>query len=87
VYCLGLRPSAGWVGFGTHLKLARFPTMGVIGPPLDLHLKTLRSRNLRGTVFNDYRFDFVQEGRKVYESEQTAAFFDGNRQRVAIGGS
>lgn len=75
-YLLRLRPSDGWVGFGTHLKMARFPSMGVIGPPLDVQATVLRSRAIRGTVFNEYRFAFTQEGRTVYESEQTAAFFN-----------
>lgn len=78
-FLLGLRPSDGWVGFGTHLKMARFPRMGTIGPPLDVQATVTRSRTIRHTVFNDYRFEFTQEGHRVYESEQTAAFFDGRR--------
>jgi 3-hydroxymyristoyl/3-hydroxydecanoyl-(acyl carrier protein) dehydratase len=76
-YLLGLRPSEGWVGFGTHLKKARFPRMGRIGPPLEVEARVLRSRKLRNTVFSEYAFAFTQEGELVYESEQTAAFFDG----------
>lgn len=77
IYLLGLRASAGWVGFGTHLKKARFPRMGRIGPPLVVECHVQRSRKLKNTVFNDYRFAFFQEEALVYESEQTAAFFDG----------
>jgi len=74
-----LRPSDGWVGFGTHLRMARFPRMGTIGPPLEVEATVTRSRVIRGTIFNDYRFAFTQEGHLVYESEQTAAFFDGGK--------
>ncbi|MCK6506970.1 hypothetical protein L6R53_26960 [Myxococcota bacterium] len=74
IYCMGLRASEGWIGFGTHVKKARFPSMGRIGPPATAALSVVRKRQLRGTWFVDYAFRYEQEGRLFYESEQTAAW-------------
>lgn len=74
VYCMGLRATEGWVGFGTHVKKARFPSMGKIGPPAIVEALSTRQRRIRGVWFVDYTFRYEQEGRLFYESEQTAAF-------------
>ena len=74
VYVLGLRPSQGWVGYGTHVRQARFPRMGHIGPPIVATLLATRTRQLRGTWFLEYAFSFQQDGELVYESRQTAAW-------------
>lgn len=74
IYCMGLRATEGWVGFGTHVKRARFPSMGQIGPPATVTVEATRQRQLRGTWFVDYAFRYVQEGRVFYESTQTAAY-------------
>jgi len=73
-YLLDLRPSQGWVGYGTHLRNARFRKMGQIGPPMISHAVCTRHRNLRGTWFLDYSFTFEQDGEVLYESTQTAAW-------------
>lgn len=74
VYGLDLRSTEGWVGFGTHIKSAKFPTLGVIGPWVDLEARATKVRNIRGTVFSEYEFTYRQEGRVIYESVQTAAW-------------
>lgn len=74
VYAMGLRPSQGWVGFGTHVKSARFRKIGTIGPPVIASAVAHRRRQLRGTWFLEYRFSFSQNGEIVYESEQTAVW-------------
>lgn len=74
VYVLQLRATEGWVGFGTHIKAARFASMGIIGPPVQAHLEATSVRNIRGTIFTKYRFRFEQEERVIYNSEQTAAW-------------
>lgn len=74
VYCMGLRATEGWFGFGTHIKKARFPGMGIIGPPAEVELLATRKRMLRGVWFVDYDFRYTQEGRLLYESTQTAAW-------------
>jgi hypothetical protein len=75
VYILGLRPTAGWSGFGTHIRGAKFPSLGRIGPPMDVELTATRIRRLHGKHFVDYRFRYTQEDRDVYLSEQTAIWF------------
>jgi hypothetical protein len=74
VYVLGLRPSAGWVGYGTHVKNARFHRMGRIGPPLVATSVATKRRQFRGAWFLEYRFAFTQDGELVYESEQSAVW-------------
>jgi hypothetical protein len=78
VYVLGLRPSQGWSGFGTHVRSARFPSIGRIGPPMDVELTATRVRRLRGRTFVEYRFRYEQEGREIYLSEQAAIWFQGD---------
>lgn len=74
IYVMGLRASEGWVGFGTHLRDARFRRLGKIGPPIHAELVATRQRQVRGTWFVDYRFLYTQEGAEVYSSTQTAAW-------------
>lgn len=73
-YLLGLRPSEGWAGYGTHIKKASFRRMATIGPPVFATCECTRHRRFRGTWFLDYRFEYVQQGEVFYTSEQTAAW-------------
>lgn len=77
VYLLGLRISEGWSGFGTHVRSARFPSLGKIGPPMEVQLQVVRHRMFRGQHFCTYAFCYTQEGREVYLSEQSAIWFHG----------
>ena len=74
VYVLGLRPTEGWYGFGTHIKSAKFPSIARIGPPAICTAHAVRVRSVRGTTFVEYDFRYEQEGRAVYESRQMAAW-------------
>ena len=74
VYVLGLRPSQGWVGYGTQVKHARFHKIGRIGPPVLASAIAKKRRNFRGAWFLDYQFEFTQDGELVYESEQSAVW-------------
>ena len=74
VYAMGLRPSQGWIGYGTHLKGARFRRLATIGPPVIASAVCHRRRQIRGTWFLEYRFSYVQDDEIVFESEQTAAW-------------
>lgn len=76
VYVLGLRATEGWVGFGTHIEKAKFGSLGEIGPPVIATLQCTRRRQFRGTWFTNYHFVFTQEERLLYESNQTAAWFN-----------
>lgn len=73
-YILGLRPSEGWVGYGTHVKDARFHRLARLGPPVVATLHEKRRRQWQGSWFLTYRFRFEQEGEPVFESEQTAVW-------------
>lgn len=76
-YILGLRPSEGWVGFGTHVRAARFPSLGRIGPPVRAELTTTRVRKLRGRHFVEYDFRYTQDDRVIFESQQAAVWVRG----------
>jgi len=74
VYVLNMRATEGWVGFGTHIKSARFGRLGRIGPPVRAEIRSTRVRAIRGTTFIDYTFRYEQDGQAIYESEQVAAW-------------
>lgn len=86
VYILGLRMSEGWSGFGTHIRGAKFPSIGRIGPPMDVRLQVTRHRRFRGQHFCTYAFLYEQEGREIYVSEQSAIWFKGEPGDLAAGG-
>jgi hypothetical protein len=77
VYILGLRPSQGWVGFGTHIRNARFPGVGKIGPPMEVELLATRVRRFHGKHFVEYGFRYEQEGREIYAAQHAAIWFQG----------
>ena len=77
VYCLGLRPSQGWVGYGVTITKARFHKLAIIGPPVVARCEATRVRKMRGQVFVSYSFAFSQQGEPVYESSQMATWFNG----------
>lgn len=74
VYALDMRTSAGWFGYGTHVHHAKFPTLGLIGPPVLAECRALTVRDIRRTRFVRYAFRYTQDEREVYLSEQTAAW-------------
>ena len=76
VYCLGLRPSQGWVGYGVTVNKARFHRLAHIGPPVEARCEATRVRRLAGQVFVSYTFTFSQNGEPVYESQQMATWFN-----------
>lgn len=85
VYGLGLRDH---VGYGTHIKGARFPTLGRIGPAMWAELTVTRIRRIRGRVFAEYAFQFWQEGADdkravIYLSEQSAIWMPGELAETA----
>lgn len=74
-YVLDLRRTEGWVGFGTHIHEARFPSIGEVGPPMEVSCTALSVRRFRGTTFVRYRYHYTQEDRDVYVAEHTGAWF------------
>jgi hypothetical protein len=71
-YVLGLRYREGWVGVGALINKARYPHMAHIGKPLDLELKATAIRDGRNRKVVTYDFLFLQDGKTVYSSNQTA---------------
>lgn len=76
-YVLGLKVSEGWVGYGTHVKEAKFKRLARIGPRVIASLSEQKRRQWQGAWFLTYAFRFEQEGHVVYESEQTAVWRQG----------
>lgn len=69
---LGLRHMEGWLGFGARIHNARFHSVGHLGPPLILKGWATSVRQGSTRVLARYSFEFLQEGRLVYEGDQTA---------------
>lgn len=74
-YTLGMPPTEGWVGFGTAIHEARFPSIGEIGPPVLARADVVSVRTFRATRIVRYRFEYTQGERVVYRAEHTAAWF------------
>lgn len=77
IYVLGKRSTDGWIGWGTHVKKARFASPALIGPPVIAECIATRVRTIAGTLFCDYAFEYRQEDRVTYQSTQTAAWRQG----------
>jgi|SRR5690554_408848 len=71
---LGLKGEEGWFGYGTRVSSARFHRMGLIGPPVIAVLQVKKARQMRGTWFVDYAFEFLQDDEPIYTSEQSAVW-------------
>lgn len=74
VYALGLRATSGWSGYGTHIREARFHSMGIVGPPVHITLTCTRQRQMMGAWFCEFDFAFRQADSLVYTSKQSAAW-------------
>lgn len=76
-YVLGMPRTEGWVGFGTHIREARFPSLGEIGPPMEVRCTATSVRQIRTTTFVNYDYHYVQDGRDVYVARHTGAWLQG----------
>lgn len=74
IYVLRKRTTEGWIGWGTHVKRARFGSPALIGPPVVAECVATRVRSITGTLFVDYAFEYRQDDRVTYQSQQTAAW-------------
>ena len=74
-YVLDMPRAEGWVGFGTHIQEARFPSLGEIGPPVLAACTATSVRSFRGTTFVRYEFHYTQEGRDLYVATHKGAWF------------
>ena len=71
-YVLGLRHVDGWIGYGGRIHSAKFKNLALPGAPLDLECTVTRIRKGQTRVVARYAFRFHQEGRIIYEGDQTA---------------
>ncbi|MEZ4287683.1 MAG: hypothetical protein R3A47_05970 [Polyangiales bacterium] len=71
-YVLGLRHADGWIGYGARIYNARFASLAAMDGPLKLRIEATRVRRLRDQIYARYEFEFHQNGRLVYESDQGA---------------
>jgi hypothetical protein len=71
-YVLGLRHHDGWIGYGVKIHHARFHALAHVNAPLELKGWTTTLRKGDARILARYSFEFTQEGRLVYEGDQTA---------------
>lgn len=71
-YVLDLRHSEGWVGYGGAIHRARFKNLAVPGTPLEIRCRATQVRRRERTIVARYDLLFTQEGKPVYEGDQTA---------------
>ena len=71
-YIVGLRHRDGWVGYGGRIKDARFRALALPGEPIFIECKGTRDRRSDSKLLSNYSYRFTQDGKLVFESEQTA---------------
>lgn len=71
-YVMDLRHADGWIGYGGRIYTARFLSLATPGAPMILEGTATKTRKGDRRCFVRYTFRFQQEGRPVYESEQSA---------------
>jgi hypothetical protein len=71
-YVLGLRHHDGWIGYGVKIHHARFHSLAHVNAPLELKGWATTVRRGDSKILARYSFEFTQEGRLVYEGDQTA---------------
>jgi hypothetical protein len=70
----GCRWDEGWVGFGGKLYRADFKNLAHVGPPMICRSTELQKKRLSDRLIIRFGFEFTQNGRLVYVSEQSAIF-------------
>jgi hypothetical protein len=73
-YVLGLRHAQGWIGYGTHIHKAVFRKLVPPGSPIDCTCIAEKLRLGRTRHIVRYRFEFLHEGERCYEGEQSAVW-------------
>lgn len=71
-YIFGLRHANGWVGYGGRIYDARFLALGEMGKPLRMVCTATSMRKGETKIFCRYAFEFTQDDRTVYRSDQSA---------------
>ncbi len=73
-YLLGLRHNAGWIGYGTHIHKAVFRKLVPPGAPIECSCTATKQRLGRKRHLIRYAFEFLHEGQRCYEGDQTAVW-------------
>jgi hypothetical protein len=73
-YVLDLRHADGWTGYGARINNARYRALATVDAPLEIECQALHVRRGAERVMVKYAFEFRQNDRAVYSSEQTAMF-------------
>ena len=71
-YVLGLRHSAGWIGYGGRIYSGKFLALAPPGEPLLLECTATQVRRLPKSVFARYQLTFTQAGKTIYTGDQSA---------------
>jgi len=71
----GCRWDEGWSGFGNRVHRADFKRLALLGPPIRLESRELRTRVGPRRVVLRYEFHFWQDEKLVYHGDQSAMFF------------
>jgi len=75
-YVLGLRHSAGWVGYGTHIHSAKFRKLVPPGSPIIATCTATKVRSGRSRHLVRYDFNFEHMGEVCYEGDQSAMWMN-----------
>jgi len=73
-YILDLRHADGWTGYGGRIKSARFSALASVEAPIDIVCCGRALRRGAKRVMVEYSFEFTQNSKTVYSSEQIAMF-------------
>lgn len=70
----GLRWQEKWVGFGSRMRNVQFRDLANLKDPVELFSKETRARIKPDRALLEFNFRFLQNGKVVYQSEQSAMF-------------
>lgn len=73
-YLLGLRHREGWIGYGTHIHKAVFRKLVPPGAPIEASCTATKTRLGRRRHLIRYQFEFLHEGERCYEGDQSAVW-------------
>ncbi|MCA9601557.1 MAG: hypothetical protein R3A78_08570 [Polyangiales bacterium] len=71
-YVFDLRHRDGWIGYGGAIHSARFKALAPPGDPIDIEVTCTKHRRTPKQILGRYDLRFHQNGKLVYEGDQTA---------------
>ncbi len=70
----GCKWQEGWVGFGNRMENVVFHNLARVDRRLELASKEIKVRVGSKRVLLEFGFEFTQDGKQIYSSQQTALF-------------